>query len=399
MQGLGDAENHFKEDTARLETILASIREAVVITKSDGTIIAANPATELITGTLPQELIGKRAGDVLAFASEKADVSGFLAQALEGWRAVELPKDSFVKRPRGVPVPLAATATPLYDSGGEYAGIVLVMRDLTEEAKLKKRQYEFLSFVSHQLRQPIGSLRWGLELVLEDKESLNPRHRELLEDLLDIGTRFALFIKDLIDISRFEEGRMDFKMEPVDIREVIQEVAHDLRGTATSRNVAVQLLLGAAPEDTSVIRGDRARVRDVFSNLLTNAILYNNPHGNVTIEVQLEPYAVIKQLAAEMRGIDAGGFGKTGDDSLAANRLLLVKLSDTGLGIPEDQQASMFESFFRGRNVTAKGLEGSGLGLFIVKSIIEHLGGAIFFTSKENEGTTFYLVFPLYEKV
>lgn len=404
MQFRVRSKDYLKEDIGRLGQVFASIREAVIVADRDGKVIMANPASELIIGYPPHKLIGKRIQDVLPFKCAKADVSWFFSEALAGWRAVALPKDCSILRPTGGPLPVAATATPFYSSQGEYQGIVLVARDTSEEVRLKRRQYEFLSFVSHQLRQPFGSLRWGIEIILREKSRLSPKHQELLEDLLAITTRFADFIKDLVDISRFEEGRVDFKIEPVDIRKMVKEVAKELHPLAVSQNVSLHLFPGTDPQVELVMKGDWGRLHDVFSNLLANAIRYNRPRGTVTVEARFLGRDAILDLLSKIHQASslpeslAAILAQTEKEksSLAGpiSDFLLISVSDSGIGIPKDQQANIFESFFRGKNVIEKGLQGTGLGIFIVKSIVERSGGRIFFESQENFGTTFYLVFP-----
>lgn len=390
-----DANGTLEEGIAGLKPILESIREAVIVADPQGTIRLVNAASELITGYLPEELIGRSLKDVCIFSCATTDVSWFLPEALAGWRAVELPQDCFVTRFSGSLLPVSASAVPLYSAQGDYQGIVLVIRDITEEAKLKRRQYEFLSFVSHQLRQPLGSFHWGLEILLREGDDFSPQHREILNDLMQITSRFIDFIKDLVDISRFEEGRVELQIEPVDIRLVAKETAKELEGLATSQNVSVRLFFASDSHAQFIINADKARVHDVFSNLLVNAIRYNKPRGEVVVEARVEDARALQNLAAEKRG---GKMFESLHEVISRQgpegKLLLISVSDTGLGIPEEQQKNIFESFFRGGNVIAKGLQGSGLGLFIVKSIVEKLGGSAFFESKENEGTTFYLIFP-----
>lgn len=393
-----EKERHPTADIERLSTILASIREAIIITDARGKVTVANPASELITAYLPQALIGRKVQEVLTFTCTKADPSWFLREALAGWRAVELPQDCSLLQPRGTSLPVAARATPLYTSDGQYVGIVLVLRDLTDEVRLKHRQYEFLSFVSHQLRHPLGSLLWGLELIQEEKNKLNPPHREILDDLVKVVQQFTGFIGELIDVSRFEEGRVEFKMEPVDVRTIAEDTAKELQGLALSQNVTITLFPDTPRDVSFTITGDRARLRDVFLNLLSNAIRYNHPRGRVTIKAELVAWDAIERLAAKAQ--KATGIAAYLRDVTATRgrveRFLLISISDTGMGIPANEQANVFESFFRGSNVTRKGLQGSGLGLVIVRTIIERLAGRIFFESKENVGTTFYLVFPIH---
>lgn len=395
-----EKEKGIHKDLERLAPILASIREAVIIAEPDGTVILANPASEFITGYLPQDLVGRKIREVLSFQCRGADASRFFTEALAGWQAVELPAGCSLLQPRGKSVPVTATVTPLYSPQGDYAGIILVLRDLSEDVKRKRRQYEFLSFVSHQFRQPLGTLRWGLELVLDGAPNLEPQHRELLSDLHAVTVRFKDFVNDLVEISRLEEGRVELKLETVDLRQVIEAVWQELKAVAESHNVSAELFPGIPPGSTLPISGDKNRLHDIFTNLLSNAILYNRPRGTVKLEARQVSWMSAKELASSRpRAMETSEYLEQFDSRTSPEpQFLLVTVADTGLGIPKEQHTHVFESFFRGNNVVRTGLEGTGLGLAIAKALVERMSGTIFFTSEENVGTTFYLLFPLFKK-
>ena len=417
-----------KEETqeskfTQLESILASIRETVIVADPDGKIILANPASEIVTGLPSQDILGHNLREVINFDCTKTDVAWFFPEALQGCRAVKLPEGCSAVRPTGDPLPIAATTTPFFSADGEYVGIVLNIRDLTEEFKAKKRQYEFLSFVSHQLRQPFSSLRLGLESLLSQKKPLVEHDREVISDLHGVVLRFIDFINDLIKVSRLEEGRIEIKKEDVDVKEIAMGVIGDLKDIAISKNVDVLPFPGAKKEESFIINSDRERLRDVLSNLIANAILYNRPRGDVTIEAKIISSKEMEETILKTRGgidvvqrirlVTEEKFAyatpsptASADANLPAqagalagkkeigDKFLLITVSDSGMGIPSYEQSRVFETFYRGRNVVRKGLKGTGLGLSIVRARVERLGGWITFESQEDVGSAFYLVFP-----
>lgn len=391
-----------KEETqenkfTQLESILASIRETVIVADPKGKIILANPASEIVTGLPAQDVLGHNLREVINFDCTKTDVAWFFPEALEGWRAVKLPEGCSAIRPTGDPLPVAATTTPFFSVDGEYSGVVLNIRDLTEEFKAKKRQYEFLSFVSHQLRQPFSSLRLGLESLLSQKIPLVEHDREVINDLHGVVLRFIDFINDLIKVSRLEEGRIEVKKEEVDVKEIVMGVIGDLKDIAISKNVDVRPFPGVKEEESFIINSDKERLRDILSNLIANAILYNRPRGDVTIEAKTISNKEMEEIISKTRGgIDVVQRIRliAEEKKEVGDKFLLVTVSDSGLGIPTDEQARVFETFYRGRNVVRKGLKGTGLGLSIVRSMVERLGGWITFESQEDVGSAFYLVFP-----
>lgn len=374
----------FEEDIKRLGAVLASIRDGVIVVNVGGRVIAANPASEFFTGVMSGEILGKNIMELLKFTCTKTDPSWFLPEALAGWRAVALPGDCSLLREHGDSLPTAATTTPLYTADDKYVGIVVVLRDLTEEAAAKQRQFKFLSMVAHQLRQPFSLLRMGLENILDSKEKeerFESGQIELLGDLYKVVLESMDVINDLLNLSRLERGMVELKMEEVDVRQVVKEVAEEFKGLTVGKNVEIHLLMSAATP--FLIRADRARLRDVFQNLIVNAILYNKPRGEVNVGI----------ARASQKEIARTVFKPEDLAEIPGTRYVLISVSDTGMGIPENEQNQVFESFFRGSNVIKKGLRGTGLGLSIVKSMVEKFGGRIAFESKVDMGTTFYLIF------
>ncbi len=383
------------ENLTHLVPVLASIHEAVIVTNTAGVVLLANAAIELITGYMPDELVSKHIEESIRFVgkNQSTDLSWYFRESLTGDRSIKLPEGTSLVQLRGGLLPVDATTTPLYDETGEWIGMVLVIRDIRSEIKVRKRQYEFLSFVSHQLRQPFGTIRWGIELIQTEKNRLSLEHQEMLEDLLKLSIRFTNFVNELVDVARFEEGRLKLKQEEIDLREIAREVGNEVKGLAVSQNISVAVFENTPTEVSMKILGDSARFHDVFQNLLVNAIRYNNPRGSVEIDARYALGAEIRNLAKKTE--HSLGIEDFLQNSEVQDKHLLISVVDTGLGIPEDQQADMFNNFFRGRNVEQKGITGTGLGLFIIKNIIETSGGRIFFTSKENVGTTFYVVLPI----
>lgn len=383
------------QNLAHLVPVLASIHEAVIVTDVHGVILLANAAAEMITGYIPAELASKNIEETLRFIgkNQSTDFSWYFRESLLGDRSIRLPDSSSLLQLRGGLLPVDATTTPLYEQDGEFVGMVVVLRDMRSEVKVRRRQYEFLSFVSHQLRQPFGTIRWGIELIQEEKSRLSQDHQEMLEDLLKLSIRFAGFVNELVDVARFEEGRFKLKQEDIDLRDIALEVKNEIKGLAVSQNISVSVFENTDAAVSTKIKGDYSRFHDVFQNLLVNAIRYNVPRGNVKIDAKYAIAEEIRELAKKSEhslGIeDFLQNGKVGGE------YLFISITDTGLGIPEDQQADIFNNFFRGRNVEQKGITGSGLGLFIIKIIIEGSGGRIFFTSKEGVGTTFYIALPV----
>ncbi len=391
----------FWKRLATFSSVFASIREAVVFVDADGKIVMANPAIELLTGRLPVDFTGAPAADALALVCVKADAAAIMREAVDGWRAMEFPDECAIKHTNGSETPVVAVTTPLYDDDGAYAGIILVMRDISKDMEMKHQQYSFFSFATHQMRQPLAYLRLGLEGLLTRKQEMDVDQREIMEELLQVTLKSAKFVKEILEVSRLEQGRIDLVMAAVDMRDLLEAIGKEFIRFSESHNVVLKMFLNSATGIPCVIPADAERLKDVFRNLITNAISYNRPKGEVTVDLFRVSAAEAAQGATELCGSDdfQSYFASfTSDKEPRGAPFLIITIADTGLGIPQKDQPFIFRTFFRASNVQKQGLQGTGLGLSIVKSIVERSGGRIGFQSAEGAGTTFYVFFPLAEK-
>ena len=358
----------------------------------------ANPAIELLTGRVPADFSGLPATSAFVFTCATLDATTVLREAMDGWRAVAFPDGCSVRHANGSEIPIAASATPLYHEDGAYAGIILVIRDTSRDTELKHQQYAFFSFATHQMRQPLASLRLTLEGLLMRKEKLDPEHREIFEELLQTVLASTKLVKELLTMARLEQGRIDLTEADVDVQQLLEEIGKEFVQFSVSHNVVLRMFPNTMSWMPCVIRADRERLKDAFHNLITNAISYNRPNGEVAVDLFRVPAGEAARGALKLNGsADLQSYFApfvTKQEPSGAP-FLIVTIKDTGLGIPEKDQSSLFRAFFRGQNVERMGLPGTGLGLSIVKSIMERSGGRIGFESQENVGTTFYLFFPL----
>ncbi len=242
---------------------------------------------------------------------------------------------------------------------GKWMGAML------ERASIDKMKSEFVSVASHQLRTPLTGIKWFSELMLAGKAgALADQQKDFLKDIHESNERMLKLVEDLLNVSRIETGtKFEIKKAPADIISIIDSLAVDLVGLAHKHEVTLKKS-DAVPR-TLMLPIDADKIRQVFANLMSNAVKYSKLGGTVTVDFKEKP-------------------GQT----------ILLSFIDTGLGIPEKQQGRMFEKFFRADNVQTAETDGTGLGLYIAKAIVEGHGGKIWFESKENEGTIFFVELP-----
>jgi len=232
------------------------------------------------------------------------------------------------------------------------------------ERHLSKLKSEFVSIVAHQLRTPLSALKWALSLFEETKEKIPADQKDLLQKMTVSNERMIRLVNDLLDAARIEEGRFVYNRTLITFEDLAKSVLATVKQKANQKKVTVTL---QKPKETlPSILVDKEALGLALQNLVENAIHYTLPKGKVQITA--------------MRSEDSS---------------LLVSVEDTGIGIAKEEKERIFSKFFRGTNAIRLETEGSGLGLFIVKNIVEAHGGKIWFESTQNKGTTFHFTVPL----
>jgi two-component system phosphate regulon sensor histidine kinase PhoR len=352
----------------KVEAIIASIGDAVFVTDTAGKINLMNPVAEKYSGFSSSEAVGLHYSSVFRFINEAAPQTpfpDFVGQVVQTRKIQEMSGRVQLKRKDGSLMPVSDSAAPIVDNQNRILGCVVVVRDFSRERELEQAKDDFLSVAAHQLRTPLGALRWGLELMLAgDMGPLSEKSKTALEGYHENVLRMISLVNDLLDVSRIDQQRVRDYPEMIDLDNLIHEQISQFKDEATERNLVINY---TAPDNLmSSISIDRVRLTQVIDNLLNNAIKYSKPEGG-QIEVRLS------QLPQEIR----------------------ISVKDQGIGIPAESLPKLFSKFFRAENAVISETEGSGLGLFVVKSFVEHWGGRVEVETKEGEGSTFSVVIPL----
>lgn len=233
-------------------------------------------------------------------------------------------------------------------------------RVLKENKKLKD---EFVFIAAHELRTPVTVIKYYLSMILNgDFGEVNERIRKPLEISLELNERLVELVKDLLEVARSEFGKMNLEMKPVSLNKSIDEILEGFTEKAKKRNVK---LVYKKPKAEIIVKTDVYKLKEVISNLIDNAIKYTINGGNVVI--------------------DSGVKGK----------MAVVSVEDNGIGIDKDNIKKLFSKFYRVKTKETKNIEGTGLGLFICKQIVENMGGKIWVESQIGKGSTFSFSLPL----
>jgi signal transduction histidine kinase len=248
----------------------------------------------------------------------------------------------------------------------EFLGTVSIFRDITHQVEVDRLKSDFVATVSHELRTPMTPIKGYVEfLLMGGAGELNEQQRNFLEVVRNNVDRLSVLVNDLLDISRIEAGKAGLSWQAVDLKEVAEEMAEDLRRRVKEEGKAMTVEL-KMPAHLPRVHGDLERVRQIITNLVDNAYTYTEANGTITLRAQA--------LDGEVQ----------------------LDVSDTGIGIRPADQERIFERFYRGEHPLVLASAGTGLGLPIVKQLIEMHNGRIWIDSTPGRGSTFSIALPAY---
>jgi PAS domain S-box-containing protein len=348
-------------EKSRTRTIIQAMPFGVAVTTAEGNLALMNPAFRRMLG-LPQDAEpGKH-------ISHYVDDPGLVELATRvsrgGERAGEGEDTHQFTTPAGRH--LLAQATGIPGEEGECLGAVLVFVDITAFKLLDQLKSDFVAKVSHELRSPLSTIYLQLSLLASDQDlAADQESRHLLERARSKTEALISFVRDLLDISRIESGQALGEPRPVEVAKLLRQVVEALRPQAEAREQSLELEL--PPEGLPALVADPTALESVFTNLVSNACKYTPEGGWIRVAARVE------------------------------DGRLVVVVSDNGFGIPPEKHQAVFEKFYRIKDANTRYIPGTGLGLPIVKSILEQMGGEIHLESAPGQGSTFTVRLPLPE--
>lgn len=238
-------------------------------------------------------------------------------------------------------------------------------RELEKAREVIKLKDEFVFIATHDLRTPVTAISGFVDLIETERNSLPENIKDDFEAIKEASGRLHELVDDLLEVARSESGTIQIQPEPVNIEEIVKHVVNEVTPSAAQRNIQLQVNLA----EQKTVMADAEKLQEVVENLFSNAVKYNRDNGQVKFETRIE------------------------------NNNLVFEISDTGLGIPANVQDKIFTKFFRARQKGTETVPGTGLGLFVVRMLIEKMKGNITFKSVEGQGTIFTFKLPVVPKM
>jgi len=348
----------------KVEAIIANFIDPILVIGTDGKLSLVNPAAKIIFG-LDDSSIGR------VISKDKDYSMNNFKTVIKQEYTVKLrkagksgsPEEEVIIKNNDKELTYKVSTAKVLDKNNQALGTMKIFYNLTREKMINRLKSEFISIAAHQLRTPLSAIKWVIKMVLDgDAGKLNQEQQELLFKGYQSNERIIRLVNDMLNVSRIEEGRFGYSFARSNLKKVLDIVVDSLEPKIKEKNINLILNI---PKKIPDMNMDEQKMILVTQNLIENAVKYTPDRGRVEVKIEL------------------------------SKQFVKIKIKDNGVGIPKKEQAKLFTKFYRASNVMRMQTEGSGLGLFIVKNIIEKHGGDISFKSKEGQGSEFIITLPI----
>jgi PAS domain S-box-containing protein len=372
------------EQILKSDFILNAMTDGVMVINAQQVIITLNEEASTITGWPKSEAIGLDYHSVLQMLDSKGaplpTAQDIIARTLREGASLRNDDCALFSRAKNNTT-ISLSVSPLTNDDKQVTGAILVFRDVSRQRQSLQQRTEFISTASHEMRTPVAAIEGYIELALNDKVGhVDSKAREYLEKARTSTQSLGKLFQDLLTSSRAEDGRLISHPATVEMGDYLIKLVEDLRFVATKKKLKLDFVIGSGEVLTNnpaehptggmkVVRPlyyveiDPDRMREVITNLFDNAVKYTE-QGDISV-------------------------GLTGD-----TKVVQISIQDTGSGIPAEDIPHLFQKFYRVDNSVTRAVNGTGLGLFISRKIIELYKGRIWVESQLNHGSTFYINLP-----
>jgi len=362
-QNISQPDNSPSINTNTLSSIASSIKDGVVVLNSDYKIIYTNRPAADILGYPSSSMQNKSLEDL----AEIKDINDKAVVLKDYFKQGTLTNPSLVhiQSRNGQVDPLEVVLSRVTDETQPNLGSILVLHDTAQEKALQQMQIDFVSMASHEFRTPLTSIINYLAVLTEEaKDKLAVEQRQFLDRALSSAKEMSALVDNILNVSKIERGSMALSLKEIDWKKKITRIVEEIQTQAAYKHISMKLNL---PASIPTLLVDEVRITEVLNNIINNAITYTQESGKIEIGVKVEKEEVTTYIA------------------------------DNGSGIPKEALPKLFNKFYRAPGSLEKNSQGSGLGLYISKSIVDLHHGKIWVESEVEKGSTFYFSLPTAE--
>lgn len=355
--------------------MLASIADPVLGVDKERKIILMNTAAERLTNWDTKDALGELYSHVFKLKDQNdADVTNSTDPFLKVFEqnAIVTSDSFYILSKDNIKVALSISIAPTIDMNNHVSGAIAIFHDISEQKALQRERNEFVSTASHEMRTPVAAIEGYLAMATNPNlATVDERAKGFLTKAHDSALHLGKLFQDLLSVTKIEDKRLQEKRSVFNLSDLVLQISSEMEVVAKKKGLKLFTHIGGAGMNNQMVvaptypvKADSERLREVITNLIDNAIKYTN-QGSI-------------------------------DVSLDGNKSqVTVKIHDTGMGIPAEEQKHLFEKFYRVNNSATREQGGTGLGLYIARSLIEMYGGKIWVESEVGKGSTFAFSLPL----
>lgn len=364
FEDLKEAKNISEEERKKSLAIVLNFSDPIIILDKDNKISLFNPVSQAMFG-LEENDLGQKIDptDDFSLANFKKIIrKDFEIKKLKNEKSANLLTEEMTIKNESEENVFKVITVEIKNSEGNHQGIMKIFYDFTREKTINKMKSDFISIAAHQLRTPLSAIKWSIGMVInKDLGEITKEQENFLRKGYESNERMINLVNDLLDASRIEEGRFDYRFEDVKLEDILNIVIENAIPNIQKNKIDFKV---ENSNKAILVCADKEKIILALQNLVDNSIKYTPRGGIVKVSVKEE------------------------------TNIVKISVKDSGIGIPEDDQKKLFSKFFRASNVLRMDTDGTGLGLFIVKSIVEKHGGSVLIKSELGKGTEIEISLP-----
>jgi signal transduction histidine kinase len=369
-------------DKSRLQGVLSVLNDAIIAINKDRGVVVFNAQAEKLLNLSSEQAVGLSVDKVFTLFDGDTELPVYVYAPEEGGSASSSPvldgQELIVYKKENLTLRTPGNRTREHSinmmtgrlSSGQSAGAqdinyIFIIKDVTLENKLERLKSDFVTVAAHQLRTPLSAVKWAIKMMIDgDMGPVSAEQKSILMKTYESNERMVALVNDLLDAEKLESNTSEYELVPTQIRNLLENLLLEHQPQAQKTGV-ILTMRKSDEQELPMVAMDQDKIRAVLQNILENAIKYTPAGGEVVVVTESD-----------------------GNDGVK------VGVSDTGIGIPHEEIGHIFTRFYRGSNAIRVHANGTGLGLFISKRIVEDHGGKLWFESSQGKGSSFYFTLP-----